>query len=93
MRQLETLVFRQIGEHLSGLDVFRPLFADLYEYLIHLYEILDQPNLNERKVLGRMKKFLNFVGLGVDPKGEFLFRLGDPILKRNSLRLLSVFFS
>lgn len=68
-------VFRQIGEHLSGLDVFRPLFADLYEYLIHLYEILDQPNLNERKVLGRMKKFLNFVGLGVDPKGEFLFSI------------------
>ncbi len=68
-------IFRQIREHSLGQPVFRPTLGDVRGYIESLWRINKDPNLEERHRLNRMKKFLNFVGQGVDPDGQFLHEM------------------
>lgn len=68
-------VFRQIRELQAGGEVFQPKLADLFHYFEDLYASLEKPGMHEHSLVGRMKKFLNFVGLSVDSEGEFLFQM------------------
>ena len=65
-------VFRQIRELQSGREIFRPKLGDLYDYVEDLYRSLGKPGIPETRLVARMKKFLNFVGLSVDSQGGFL---------------------
>ena len=65
-------IFRQLRELMEGHSLFRPTLADVHDYVEKLYQAFDHPEIPEAKQVARMKKFLNFVGLGVDEKGEFL---------------------
>ncbi len=65
-------IFRQLRQMQAGQAVFRPTLADVHRYLLALYEALDNPEIPESKNVARMKKFINFVGLGVDEEGGFL---------------------
>jgi tRNA-dihydrouridine synthase B len=65
-------VFRQIRELQSGREIFRPKLRDLYGYVEDLYRSLDKPGTPEIRLVARMKKFLNYVGLSVDSEGGFL---------------------
>jgi tRNA-dihydrouridine synthase len=68
-------IFRQIREAQLKVPVFEPTMADVFEYIIDLYTSLEKPELEERKKVGRIKKFLNFVGLSVDSEGDFLHQM------------------
>jgi len=68
-------IFRQLRELQAGLSPHRPALADVYRYLEQLYDAFDQPEVPEGKQVARMKKFLNFVGLGVDEEGRFLHQV------------------
>ena len=59
---------------------------DVYQYIIDLYEALNKPALDEKKCVARMKKFLNFVGLSVDPDGGFLHEMRRSQSKTELLR-------
>jgi len=65
-------IFRQIRELQSGGEIFRPKLSDLYDYVEDLYLSLDKPDIAETRLVARMKKFLNYVGLSVDSAGGFL---------------------
>lgn len=65
-------IFRQIRELQAGREVFQPKLGDLYDYVEDLYLSLDKPGISETRLVARMKKFLNFVGLSVDSEGGFL---------------------
>jgi tRNA-dihydrouridine synthase len=67
-------LFRQIREHFAGLPVFRPTLADVRSYIGELAAMLrdSDPAVTSARLAARMKKFLNFVGAGVDPAGAFL---------------------
>ena len=52
--------------------VFRPNLADVREYIERLYRATQTPDLPEPLHVGKMKKYLNFVGQSVDPAGKFL---------------------
>jgi len=65
-------IFRQIREHFAGRPVFRPTLGDVRGYVADLFEATGSPELEEKRHVARMKKFLNFVGLGVDAEGGFL---------------------
>lgn len=54
-------------------EIFRPTLGDVFLYVRDLAECVAQPGDNPERVAARMKKFLNFVGTGVDARGEFLF--------------------
>ena len=45
---------------------------EVYQYISFLFESLKKPELSGVRLVARMKKFLNFIGLSVCPKGEFL---------------------
>jgi tRNA-dihydrouridine synthase B len=65
-------IFRQLRERLAGEPQFQPTLADVHGYVENLYQAFDYPDVPEIKQVARMKKFLNFVGLGVDSEGQFL---------------------
>jgi tRNA-dihydrouridine synthase B len=65
-------LFRQIREQRQGLPIFRPTGRDVLEYVHALYEAVSTPGIRESAQINNMKKYLNFIGLGVEPTGEFL---------------------
>ncbi|RXK56937.1 tRNA-dihydrouridine synthase family protein [Oleiharenicola lentus] len=66
-------VFRQCRERFAGTPVFAPALADVREYVDRLYRETRTPEIPEAAHVAKMKKYLNFVGQGVDPEGKFLF--------------------
>lgn len=65
-------IFRQLREHFAGATVYRPTLADVAHYIDDLYQATTQAGRAERHHINHLKKFLNFIGLGVDPEGRFL---------------------
>jgi tRNA-dihydrouridine synthase len=65
-------IFRQCRERFSGLAQSRISLTDVREYVERLYTATRQPDIPERAHVNKMKKYLNFVGQGVDPRGAFL---------------------
>ncbi|MGC9452062.1 MAG: tRNA dihydrouridine synthase [Oceanipulchritudo sp.] len=68
-------IFRQIREASLGAAPVRPTLRMVRSYVQDLWETNQVPGLPERNRLNRMKKFLNFVGQGVDPGGRFLHEM------------------
>lgn len=65
-------IFRQINQLKAGEKVFEPTLADVRGYVDKLYGNIKSLNSNIRHKDSRLKKFLNFVAVGVDPEGRFL---------------------
>jgi len=68
-------IFRQCREHFAGLPVTPVTLLEVREYVERLYRATDHPGLPERMHVNKMKKYLNFVGQSVDPRGEFLHEI------------------
>jgi len=65
-------IFRQCREQFAGQSVSPVTLRDVREYIERLYRATSVPGLPERLHVNKMKKYLNFVGQGVDPGGAFL---------------------
>ena len=65
-------IFRQLREAFADAPVFRPTLADVRAYVRDLVEATATPDLDTRAHANYLKKFLNFVGLGIDADGAFL---------------------
>jgi tRNA-dihydrouridine synthase len=65
-------LFRQIREQRRGQSVFRPTGRDVLAYVHALYEAVSTPGIRESAQINNLKKYMNFIGLGVEPTGEFL---------------------
>ena len=65
-------IFRQLREHFSKQPIFRPTLADVRDYVEDLFIATSHRQRHELSHINHMKKFLNFVGLGVDMDGQFL---------------------
>jgi tRNA-dihydrouridine synthase len=68
-------IFRQCRELFAGAPVFAPTLSDVRRHVDALWEVTDESGLSENRHIPRMKKLLNFIGLGVDPEGDFLRRM------------------
>ncbi|MDQ3115290.1 MAG: tRNA-dihydrouridine synthase family protein [Verrucomicrobiota bacterium] len=68
-------LFRQIREQRGGDPVFRPTGRDVLEYVHALYEAVCAPGIREISQVNKMKKYMNFIGLGVEPTGSFLHQI------------------
>ncbi len=68
-------LFRQIREHRRGDEVFRPRGRDVLEYVRALYDAVTTRGMREASQIANMKKYMNFIGLGVEPSGEFLHKI------------------
>jgi len=65
-------IFRQCRERFAGDAVTRVTLADVREYVERLYRATRTEVIPERAHVNKMKKYLNFVGQGVDATGSFL---------------------
>ncbi|GAB1487764.1 hypothetical protein MASR2M8_02050 [Opitutaceae bacterium] len=65
-------IFRQCREAFTGQPVTAITLADVRDYIARLFEATHPPCIPEIAHVNKMKKYLNFVGQGVDPEGLFL---------------------
>lgn len=68
-------MFRQIREHLNGEQIYLPTGHDVLQYIKDLYAAVCSSDVPERYQVQKMKKYLNFLGLGVEPEGVFLHKM------------------
>lgn len=68
-------LFHQIRQSYRGETVFVPRGFDVLAYVRALYDAVCSPNVREVSQVQKMKKYMNYLGLGVDPGGEFLHRI------------------
>ncbi len=69
-------LFGQIRDHLAGRPTRLPRGREVLAYVSELYEETQpKENFRERLQVEKMKKYMNFVGVGVDAGGQFLHRI------------------
>ena len=68
-------LFRQIREHQAGQPLYLPRGHEVLEYVRALNAAVSWPGAQDSAQAQKMKKYLNYLGVGVDPKGEFLHRI------------------
>jgi len=65
-------IFQQIRDYSAGKPIEPTTLADVYGYIQHLFAITSREDLKEKSHVNCLKKFLNFIGTGIDRKGDFL---------------------
>jgi tRNA-dihydrouridine synthase B len=65
-------IFGQFRRQRAGEAPFVPTGRDVLEYLRFLYETVRPPGARESAHVQKMKKYFNYIGLGVEPSGRFL---------------------
>lgn len=68
-------LFEQFRQLRRGEPLFVPEGRAVLEYVRDLYEETCDTNTRERSQVQHMKRFMNFLGLGVDPEGGFLHEI------------------
>jgi tRNA-dihydrouridine synthase B len=68
-------LFDQIRAALRGEAWKIPVGRDVLGYVEALYEAVAGPDPVEKLLVQKMKKYLNFLGLGVEPTGQFLHEI------------------
>ncbi len=65
-------MFTQIRQQQRGEPIFVPTGFDVLEYIRNLYETVRPSGIKEGAHIQKMKKYLNYIGIGVEPTGKFL---------------------
>lgn len=65
-------IFEQIRAHRRGEALRLPQGREVLEFINALYEAVCSPEVSESSQVQKMKKYLNFIGMGVEPTGRFL---------------------
>lgn len=68
-------LFSQIRQRIEGKPVQWPAGRDVLTYLEALLETTRSPGFSERSHMQRVKKYVAFLGLGVEPTGTFLHQI------------------
>ena len=67
-------LFSQIRSALNEESWPQPTGREVLTYFRNLYEAIQPPNQRERSHVARIKKYLNYIGIGIEPTGDFLHR-------------------
>jgi tRNA-dihydrouridine synthase len=68
-------IYHQIRQHTRGENVFAPTGHDVLAYIRDLFDTVRPPKLDETTHVQKMKKYMNFVGVGIEPTGAFLHEI------------------
>jgi tRNA-dihydrouridine synthase B len=68
-------LFHQIRQHQKGETLFIPRGLDVLNYVRSLYDAVCSPDAREAAQVQKMKKYMNYLGVGVEPTGQFLHRV------------------
>jgi tRNA-dihydrouridine synthase B len=86
-------LFRQIRQELRGEPLFIPTGFDVLNYVRALYDAVCSPEVRESAQVQKMKKYLNYLGLGVEPTGRFLHEIRRVNTKTDFFRICEEFLS
>lgn len=84
-------IFLQIRAAQRGEPPFVPTGHDVLDYVRSLFETLADPDFSERAHVQRIKKFMNYLGLGIDPAGRFLHEIRRVTVAEDFHRVCSAF--
>ena len=68
-------LFQQFRQDRLGQVPFVPRGSDVLEYIRSLYDAACVPEAKEAAQVQRMKKYMNYLAMGVEPSGQFLHRI------------------
>jgi tRNA-dihydrouridine synthase B len=68
-------IFQQARQYFCGQPLFVPTGRDVLEYVTALYDEVCPPEMAELTRVQKLKKHLNYLGVGVEPTGEFLHQI------------------
>jgi tRNA-dihydrouridine synthase len=68
-------LFSQIRDRLGGHEVRLPSGRDVMQYIADLYEAVCTPGVPEKAQVQKMKKYMNFLGEGLEDPGAFLHEI------------------
>lgn len=68
-------LFQQIRQHQLGGVTFLPTGRDVLTYVRRLYETCCSPDVRESSRVQKMKKYMNYIGAGAEPTGQFLHEI------------------
>jgi tRNA-dihydrouridine synthase len=80
-------LFDQIRQQRRGEPPFKPRGQDVLAYVHALYEAVCDPEVREVSHVQKMKKYLNFIGVGVEPTGQFLHAIRRAMTKADFFRI------
>ncbi len=86
-------LFAQIRQRQRGETPFVPSGREVLDYVRALYEAVCSPEVRESAQVQKMKKYLNFVGLGVEPSGAFLHDIRRVATKDDFFRVCETFLN
>jgi tRNA-dihydrouridine synthase B len=84
-------LFTQIRQHQRGEPLFVPRGSDVLGYVRALYDAICSPDVRESAQVQKMKKYLNFVGLGIDADGKFLHQIRRVTTRAEFFRVCEAF--
>jgi tRNA-dihydrouridine synthase B len=68
-------IFEQIRQSTRGLPVFVPRGRDLLAYVHDLFDEVKPTNLRIEAHVQKMKKYMTYLAVGIDPEGQFLYQI------------------
>lgn len=86
-------LFHQIRQHQRGKTIFVPRGFEVLSYVQALYEAVCSPNVRESAQVQKMKKYMNYFGLGVEPTGQFLHQIRRGETKGDFFRVCDEFLN
>jgi nifR3 family TIM-barrel protein len=84
-------LFHQIRQRLRGETCFVPRGFEVLEYVQALYETVCSPAIREDAQVQKMKKYMNYLGLGAEPSGQFLHQIRRVNSKADFFRVCESF--
>ncbi len=84
-------LFEQIRQQRRGEPLFIPRGVDVLNYIRALYDAVCSPDVKESAQVQKMKKYLNFIGVGVEPTGQFLHQIRRVSTKVDFFRVCEEF--
>ncbi len=86
-------LFHQIRQHRRGETIFAPKGVDVLAYVRTLYDAVCSPEVRESAQVQKMKKYMNYLGVGVDASGQFLHHIRRVTTKTDFFRVCEQFLN
>ncbi len=80
-------IFEQFRALHHNQEPIQPRGADVLDYIRKLYAAVQPDEVREMAQVQKMKKYLNFIGLGIEPTGEFLHKIRRATQKAEFFRI------
>ncbi len=86
-------LFHQIRQQQRGEMLFVPKGHDVLAYAGALYDAVCSPEVRESAQVQKMKKYMNYLGAGVEPTGQFLHQIRRVTTRNDFFRVCEAFLN